>query len=99
MRPRRATGDARTVDPRRAPPDLWRMELTYLIVLLCALVAMNWRFLGFDRLVASKPQCRWTLDAEPRDDGLQRFVCQRCGSDAHTADGRPPNRCQRRGAG
>ena len=79
------------------------MHLVYLVVLLCALVAMNWRFLGLDkvfggggsgRLSFGKP-CRWKRDPTRKSEHLDRYVCTACGVDAYSSDGSPPRQCKR----
>lgn len=75
-------------------------QLAYLVVLLCALVALNWRFLGFDRLIGgARRPCRWSLVRPAGDDEYALFQCAKCGEQAHTRDGQEPNRCMRRGGG
>lgn len=82
------------------------MHLTYLIVLLLAVLVLNWRFLGLDRLfgVGRRPSqdlfpwgksCRWRLDPTQKGQERQRYVCRHCGADAFTTDGRPPRNCMR----
>lgn len=83
------------------------MHLTYLIVLLLAVLVLNWRFLGLDRvfgwgggrrsddLFPWGKSCRWRLDPTRKGAGRQRYVCRECGADAFTEDGRPPKTCQR----
>lgn len=82
------------------------MHLVYLIMLLLCVVALNWRFLGLDRLFgfgggASEglfpwgKSCNWKRDPSRKGDGRERFVCRHCGADAFTDTGRPPERCMR----
>lgn len=81
------------------------MHLVYLILLLAAVIAMNWRFLGLHkafgggaggrpRLGFGKP-CRWKRDPTRKGQDLERYVCSVCGVDAYTAEGRPPRQCKR----
>lgn len=81
------------------------MELIYLVLLLCAVIALNWRFLGLHRLGRGgrlrapllglgKP-CHWKLDPTRKDGALKRYVCATCGVDAYTAKDQPPRKCLR----
>lgn len=74
------------------------MELIYLVLLLAALLAMNWRFLGMHRLFSRSggaPGCRWKRDPTREASASARFVCARCGAEAYRADGAAPRVCLR----
>lgn len=72
-------------------------KLYYLLLLLVALVAFNWRYIGFDRLFGGGKPCRWKKTAEARDDFPAQWRCTACGVDCGTNDGEKPTRCLRAG--
>lgn len=73
------------------------MELVYLVLLLAALIAMNWRFVGFDRLFkrrdADAAPCRWRMDPTRSGKARQVWVCGACAAEDETRDGARPRRC------
>ncbi len=74
------------------------MELVYLVLLLSVLLYWNWRFIGLDRLFGGQTperDCLWLLKSEATDDHPAVWVCQTCGVDAGTRDGKEPVRCLR----
>ena len=79
------------------------MHLVFLIAVLAALVAMNWSYLGFDRLFGGKggaklfssTRCVWRKDPRRKGENLERWVCTTCGVDAYSGTGGPPNECKR----
>lgn len=70
------------------------MQLVYLILLLMALIALNWRFLGFDKLFGARRRCRWMTDRRMQGGQYGRYVCDECGAEAFTSTGRPPRDCR-----
>ena len=76
------------------------MQLLYLLLLLAALIALNWRFLRLDRLMEritgrfGRP-CRWRLDPTMRGGSYGRYQCMACGAEAYTSNGRAPGACKR----
>ena len=71
------------------------MEALYLIVLLLAVLALNWRGLGLRPVSLSRSACRWKKDPTRNGATLMRYSCAKCGGEAYTSDGRAPNRCKR----
>lgn len=76
------------------------MYIVYLVTLLAALIVMNWRFVGFDRLFRRRedgPRCDWRMDPARSGRARQSWICVRCGEEAETRDNqRPgPRRCPR----
>lgn len=73
-------------------------QLVYLIVLLAALIAMNWRFLGLDKLFGRERRpCRWRADPSMQGGRFGRYLCETCDAEAFTSNGRAPRECRRRG--
>lgn len=76
------------------------MQLTYLVLLLCALLVFNWRFIGMDRLTGiggERRLCRWSRAAAGDDETPPTWRCAACGAEVGTTDGRKPSRCVARG--
>lgn len=78
------------------------MGLTYLVLLLCALIIFNWRFIGLDRVFGGgdgggRRPCRWSRTAEATSDAPAAWRCEACGAEVGTTDGRQPSRCVARG--
>lgn len=80
------------------------MKALYLILLLAALIAMNWRFLGLDQIfqrifgaapLGRRRPCRWAADQRMQGGRYGRYVCAACGAEAFTSTGRPPPDCRR----
>jgi len=76
------------------------MQLIYLVALLAIIVAINWRFLGLDRVFGfpkRDPQgCDWIRDdARETDDGKRHWVCMTCGARAAEPGRVPPRDCHR----
>lgn len=72
------------------------MHAIYLIVLLIAVLALNWRRLGLHRIASFGGRaCRWKRDGSRQGASLTRYVCATCGVDAYTSDGRAPRQCKR----
>lgn len=76
------------------------MQLLYLVLLLAALIAMNWRFVGFDRLFRSRDRavdaapCVWRMDPTRSGKARQIWVCARCDAEAETTTRRRPTVCR-----
>ncbi|MCI4666067.1 MAG: hypothetical protein MRY74_15230 [Neomegalonema sp.] len=80
------------------------MQAVFLIAVLIALLAMNWTYLGLDKIFRRKPggggifsatACRWRKDPRRTGGELDRWICAKCGVDAYTATGRAPDGCKR----
>lgn len=83
------------------------MKALYLILLLAALIALNWRFLGLDQVFGrifggvfgpapfgQRRPCRWAADQAMQGGRYGRYVCAACGAEAFTSNGRPPRDCR-----
>lgn len=65
---------------------------TALVVAVILLAAcLVWRLYG----AGGGRRCRWRRDPTHKTGGAQRYVCRRCGVDAFTRDGGPPQNCLR----
>lgn len=81
------------------------MYLVYLTLLLAAVLAMNWSFLGFDRLFGgrrdggaaprARSTCKWKRDPMQKDGKYDRWICTKCGVDYFSTSGRAPDTCKR----
>ena len=63
------------------------------IVLLIAAILI-FRAMSKNGMFSSK-RCRWKIDNFRAQDTLVRYVCQECGVDAYTSNGKPPKDCKR----
>ncbi len=78
------------------------MHLVYLVALLAALLAMNWRFIGMDKLFGGRRNdraaprlCAWRMDPQRSGEARQTWICADCGAEADTTNKRRPEECRR----
>ena len=80
----RAPGALDWIEAIAASPWVWVLGVSLAVLALIWLTRRR-----------KRSACKWRRDMVPRENGLQRWQCGKCGVDAFTSDGRAPKECKR----